>query len=366
MADNAGSERRSEGVKPASIVDAAVVVAILADAWSLRPVETWPFLSPEQVFLIAAGHGSVSPEEAFAVAVSHLALLVEQGDFRPDSIQKAGQIDARFIAYVRKRFQIDDVRLIGRTEAIAFVHAATLGKETRPPADRTKDNRRWALALLFRTLRSLDLYDGDPLLDVVPFPRPRNSARPLLDWELRRCERYARSSAVNDTLGPTLLALAEATATTSETPQVLVADVHPDGRRVWLGAETRGTARWGLLTEWGSRAVRARLGVVQANGADTPLAYGGRGTIDVGQANTCMGLRRILDTASLGDDSRIQPRSIRAWAGRRIWDETGDIEEVRHRLGLKVLDDARRLIEVPWGRCDIPPPHRAPSRESSP
>jgi len=56
----------------------------------------------------------------------------------------------------------------------------------------------------------------------------------------------------------------------------------------------------------------------------------------------------------------VRPSSIRAWGARRLFDETGDLEKVAHRLGLRQLDDARRTIGVAQPEPDVPPPHRRP------
>jgi hypothetical protein len=352
-------------VSPASIAEVSRLGDdILRLARDRAPLRAWPRIALDDVFFVVLMGELLSPEAAFALAVSYTSNRVEHGDLSESSALKAAQIQARFIAYVRSRFGVDDVRLVGRDAALAFTNTARLGEELRAPAAQTRRNRRWALDRLFTTWRALGIFDGDPVLDVKASARASNSGRPLLESELRRCERYARISGVNDTLGPARLALAEATATTGEIANVVAADVTSDGTRVWLSGG-RFTPRWGHLTEWGARAVRARLNALNANERDVNLAYEGAGANGRGQSSVCIGLRRILDAASLSDNPSVRPGSIRAWAGRSIWDEAGDIEEVRHRLGLRGLDDARKLIGIPWGQCDLPPAHRATPPEVS-
>jgi hypothetical protein len=88
------------------------------------------------------------------------------------------------------------------------------------------------------------------------------------------------------------------------------------------------------------------------------LAYAGSRPAASQQAAISCALRRVLDRAGLAKDQTVQPRSVRAWAGLRIYHETHDIEQVALSLGLRSLDDARRTIGVPELERDDAPPHR--------
>jgi integrase/recombinase XerC len=56
----------------------------------------------------------------------------------------------------------------------------------------------------------------------------------------------------------------------------------------------------------------------------------------------------ILRRAGLADDAQVRPRSITAWLGRSVFDETGSIDVVAQRLGLRSLDRAAALIGWEW------------------
>ena len=44
----------------------------------------------------------------------------------------------------------------------------------------------------------------------------------------------------------------------------------------------------------------------------------------------------------------LRPSSVAAWAGRRCFDETGDITKVAQLLGVRSLDQAARIIGWDW------------------
>ena len=44
----------------------------------------------------------------------------------------------------------------------------------------------------------------------------------------------------------------------------------------------------------------------------------------------------------------MRPGSVVAWAGRKVFEETGSIEEVARRLGMRSLDRAAQFIGLGW------------------
>ncbi len=253
--------------------------------------------------------------------------LVDTGDYSETTVAKAAGLIARFIKYTDVRYGIADVRNMRRQHVRAFIEAPLLGDELRSPAERTKENRRWALDRFFKTLRSLDLYDGDPLLDSERSDRPSASVRPLLDAEVERCRMFTRGRS-DDTIGPVRWAIVEATATAAETPRMVVADYDSANGRLWLPSAKRGVSRWGYLTPWGVEAVERRTQELGSDNELALLAYAGTRTAASQQAAISCALRRVLDRAGLAKDKTVQPRSVRAWAGLRVYHETHDIEQV--------------------------------------
>src|SRR5205823_5671839 len=120
-----------------------------------------------------------------------------------------------------------------------------------------------------------------------------------------------------------------------------VADYDADHGRVWLTSEKRGVSRWGDLTPWGVEALERRIHQLGRNNDSAVLAYAGTRPAQTQQAAISCALRRVLNRAGLAKDKTVQPRSVRAWAGLRVYHETHDIEQVALSLGLRSLDDAR-------------------------
>jgi hypothetical protein len=337
----------------------ALAAMLTADVYGGASVAQCFVARIDDVFLTAVAQEPLSPNDAAAIACSYLQHLVDAGDYTQQTVDKASQIITRLATYMTVRAGVDDVRGITHRHVIQFLNAPTVSSE--PPAARTWDNRRWGADTLFRVLRSLSLYEGDPLVDERRDRPPTIACRALSDSENASCRaRSART--IDDLRGPVTFALAEATATTSEISRVTDADVDLPNGRVWLALGGRGAARWGYFTKWGlpkvTRLVEVRAG---SDALGTPLVYRGGGASACSQSAVCMSMKATLRRAGLGSDPTVKPRSVRLWAARKLYDTTGDLEEVRHRLGVKRLDDARRMLDTPWGRCDLPPDHRRSS-----
>jgi hypothetical protein len=175
--EQASARRR---VAPGSVAEIARIGAeVIAAAVKGEHLDAWPLLAVEDVFLVGAMDDVLSPTAAYEVAISYLAHLVETGDYVDATLEKATGLIARFIKYSERRFGITDVRALCQEHVLAFIDAPVLGDELRSAGGRTKDNRRWAIELWFRTLRGLDLYVGDPFLDVERSRRPASASRPL-------------------------------------------------------------------------------------------------------------------------------------------------------------------------------------------
>jgi integrase/recombinase XerC len=202
---------------------------------------------------------------------------------------------------------------------------------------------------LFELARQLHLIarHRDPTLDIVLPPRTSATrTRPLDDDEESLGRVWSRHT-LAETRAPALWALGQATATTSEMPHIRVRDLRLDDGQVWLHGSRKRDARLGRLTSWGTDRLRRR--VEQLDGKpDALLVFGGDPFSPSGQAAVGRGLYMVLVRAGLADDPGLRPASLSAWAGRKVFEETGQIEAAARVMGLRSLDQAARLVGWGW------------------
>lgn len=232
--------------------------------------------------------------------------------------------------------------------ARAFIEAGAA--DGSKPTIAEQHFRRTALRIMFRVGRQIGSASGDPTLDLVLPPRSPISTRPLSDEEVVLCRSCAMWS-LADTRRSAAWALAEATARTVEVAQIQVADVHLDNSRVWIRGGNVTAPRWGELNSWAHQQLAQRLEVLDHN-PEARVAYAGRKAPDVGQVSACVAIDDVLTRAGLARDADVRPASVAAWAGARIYEETGRIDEVARRLGLRSLDRAARFIALDWNTAD--------------
>lgn len=218
----------------------------------------------------------------------------------------------------------------------------------------TQHARRTVLRMAFRTLRGLGHPVGDPTIDVVLPARSTRQARPLTDDEVVLCRVASRLSGPPTLRRAVTWALAEATAVTSEIPQVRICDVDDPTAptRVRLPGNHRHDPRWGVFTEWGSAMVARHIDALTAKGAtpETRLVYAGRANPaqDKAQASACNAVGHVLDTAGFTGQADVRPASIRGWIGRNLYDQGHSLQEIALALGNRSLDATADAIGLDW------------------
>src|SRR5439155_12147282 len=133
------------------------------------------FADPEEP---RAGQAGASPSYAFGRVLQELrdAKLTDQ------STQRMAELLVRFTIFVEKGVQLRQIGQISPQHARAFVQAAISTPACmQRPSVATMHLRRSALRLCFRTLRQLDVSDGDPTLDLALPARSSLAMRRLTD-----------------------------------------------------------------------------------------------------------------------------------------------------------------------------------------
>ncbi len=261
-----------------------------------------------------------------------------------EQASRVEQILFRFAQFCRRGHGLVELAEVTPSLTTAFVNAPeSNGSE---PSLAKRHLRRTAVRSLFRSARARGASVGDPTLDLVlPSKGPRRT-RPLSDNEVSLC-RACASWSLEDSRRAAAWALAEATCRTGELPFLTVGDVDVESGRVWLRGGRRLAPRWGYLSEWGRTQVEARVAAVGED-VDRPLVYEGRDPEEGGRVSGSLALLDVLLRAGLAEDPAIRPTSVAAWAGRKLLDETGRIDIVAERLGLRSLDRTADFIGWDW------------------
>ncbi len=281
-------------------------------------------LDDERVRVIDALHAS---RTLSAQSLPHVVDLVE-----------------RFCRFCQQASQIDSLSELSASEAESFVRAPTSGGE---PAPATMHLRRSALRMAFRTARELGLADSDPTLDLVLPPRSPLKTRALTDEEVALC-RGASLRTLTSTRLSAAWALAESSARTSELGRVRVRDLDLAGDRVRLRGSALAQPRWAPLSAWGGLHLERRLRDVGEDTERCVLPEGQSGSDYHRQAASCVAVSDTLKRAGLAMEPDVRPLSVVAWAGRQVLAETGRIDEVARRLGVRSLDRTAALIGFDW------------------
>jgi integrase len=254
----------------------------------------------------------------------------------------------RFEAFLSTGAGVRSLAEVSSAHVTLFLSAVPASATTNDPAAATMHLRRSAVRLLFRLARESGLDIGDPTLDIRLPRRSRRPLRPLTDAEIDLC-RDASLHTLHETRLPAAWALAEATARTSELVSIRTSDIDLPSGVVRIGGSSKTRPRHGLLTDWGIQQVIRRLDAftpsVPENGA---IIYEGERGGASGQASASRSIAWTLRRAGLTADATVQPASVAAWAGRRLYDHGVPLEEVARRLGIRSLDRTARFIGLDW------------------
>jgi integrase/recombinase XerC len=117
--------------------------------------------------------------------------------------------------------------------------------------------------------------------------------------------------------------------------------------RVWVAGSPRTRARWGQLTQWGVAQIARYLKELPEE-PETPIIGGGTPGSALAQSSAVGVIAQTLRRAGLAEAPDVRPSSVAAWAGRKVFDETGRVDVAAQQLGIRSLDRAARFIGWDW------------------
>jgi hypothetical protein len=263
----------------------------------------------------------------------------------PASLDRMAELARRFAA----RLAATGITCLEEADLASchgFVWAVT--RRNEPPSVHTAHLRRTTLRAIYRTWRVHSPGLADPTRDLDLPPKTSRAARPLQEDELL----LVRATSLGRRRQPlriaAMVALAEATATTGEIPQVCWDALDLARGTVALPGAPPVLARTGRLTDWG-RGVLGRLHAETRPEPDDPVTHRGASVPGehAGQATTSNVLARLLRDAGLSERD-LKPTSIRLWAPATRLQAGGPIEQAATSLGLSSLDATADLLAYRW------------------
>jgi integrase/recombinase XerC len=303
-----------------------------------------PFLSLPNVLRWCAELSDASLQEALALVATHLDTLA----FTDLTSARMKAEIGRFVSELHLQ-GVPSLRAANAHHPQTFLHGAVRGRngpdDWREPSASTTALRRTAIRTLYMIARHLGLADNDPTLYLAVGSRIGVRARPLTDEE-ETVGRFASRMSFFDTRGPSAWALGQATAVMAEAGRATVADVDLDRGRVRLSGTKKREPRWGYFTDWGQEQLAQRIEEL-GNDERRLLVYDGTVGLDRPDSAVSNKLTEIFTIAGIRQGG-VRPGSLAAWAGRRVYEETGRIEEAARALGVRSLDIAAEIIGWGW------------------
>lgn len=214
-----------------------------------------------------------------------------------------------------------------------------------PPAMSTRRVRLSALRMLYECGWSMGLLPTDPTRHIRLPGRSGTSARALTDEEIESCRAWAHDPTGQSHRG-VVWALAEVGGSPSDIAGVCVEDLDLDGGAVCFRRSTRNYERTLPFSPWGIEEVRRYLS--HREGPTTGLLVQFPSTsLETRASDAGMAMIAVLANAGISGTD-VKPRSIVAWAARRVFLSCHRIDVVARRFGMRSLDAAAQLVGLDW------------------
>lgn len=285
---------------------------------------------------MSSGSTDLSIQDAVDLVIERSAVTLTSG-----SRIRFGELLRRFIRFASGH-EVVLLREVSPELVTAFVQARTIAGGI--PSVATTHVRLSCIRFLFGVTREYGLAAEDPTLAIDLARRPRLLTRPLEDDEVEAC-RCAVHATLIATQGPAVWALAEGGGGSSEIARVSGPDIDLASGSARFAGAARTDPRQVLLGDWGVTQLRRRL---RDRPNDDLVVFERAPVGDMGRVRVGQMITDIMRRAGVGPAPDVRPRSVTAWAARRVFDATGQIDAAALHIGARSLDLVADLIGYDW------------------
>lgn len=291
----------------------------------------------------SAGTSAWFNDDVVSLRVNQRSLtdVLDHVDGTASSQQRIGGLITQF--YARLTAQgVTRLQDVTRDHCDGFIWATTENGDQ--PSIHTAHLRRTALRNLFRIATANDPTLTDPTRHVTLPAKPGPTGRPVTDDEHALIRTAALGKNTDALRTAAIIALLEAGATTGEIAGVRWDDLNLDTHSVALPGATPVKPRVVGITYWGHGVLERHA--TSSSGEFVVTVGGTTGDSHVSQASIVNTVRRVIRTAGITDPG-VKPGSIRLWAARRHFNDSG-LEAAARTLGFDSLDRAADAIGYRW------------------
>lgn len=272
------------------------------------------------------------------------------GALAAQTLEKFGGLIGRFVRFAAAH-GVTSLAAVDRGLVTKFVAAKGRTRQgaVSQAAMTTMRNRRAALRAFYRTARRLRLTFDDPTADIDVPARTSSTCRPLTDDDAALVRLFAERA--TPTRHAAAVALLLAGTHTSEAAHVTTADLDIATGDVTVHSSCRYRQRNLPLDPWAVRVLAERaahLTAGQYTHNPVVLCAAANGSPASRQASVCATVREILTRAGLSTEPGVRPSSLTGYAGRRVFEQTGHVEDAAPLLGSLSLDTTAALIGHRW------------------
>lgn len=313
---------------------------------------------PEGPFVLRAGlpmPGAMPVTEAAELVKLEWARQAAEGQISPNTVDTHSKQLNKLVKFAATRCAalVCDLSTNLLSEWTCAANAYT----GEPVPDTTRYARRAVASSFFHTCFRLGITDHNP---AQTLPSRKARERYVYPFSPEQIDRLKEQSAAryNATKGPAALALVLLGCSSGEVGSIRARDIHLSEMLVDAhGGGDRYARRWLPIDDpWAFDQLAARLRTLAEkhpeDWADRYVGYDPQPSKPDDPKRrasaTSMTVGKIIERAGLKVNGVTRVASITEYLARRVFLETGRVEQVAARLGLSKLDDAAHICGYDW------------------